>query len=326
VVGRDRRRTRLLLTLLLLTAFTLITLDYRSGGSPFGFLRNGANAIFGPLERAATAIAHPVGNAVSDIGHLGRDQSRIKSLENENAQLKEQLRLGALDKTRYDEFVRMYDLTQKGRMKTVAAHVIGIGGGLGFEWTASVDAGTRDGIRKNMVVINGDGLVGRVERVGPTASTVLLAVDRSFTVFARLAPGLEVGSVTGNGVQRSMNLTLLNQAAIVRTGQALVTVGPSIGSIFAPEIPIGVVTHVEETPGQLTRSAQVRPYVDFTALDIVGIVISAPKTLPRGALLPPKPTPSPSPTQSPGATPSPGTSVSPSPSGRRSSPSPTRTP
>jgi rod shape-determining protein MreC len=315
VAGRDRRRTRLLLTLLLLTAFTLITLDYRSGGSPFSFLRSGASAVFGPIERAASAIARPVGNAVSGIGHLGRDQSRINKLESQNAQLQEQVRLGELDRTRLAELENMYKLTQRGRMTTVAARVIGLGGGLGFEWTAAVDVGSRDGIKKNMTVINADGLVGRVERVGPTTSTILLAVDRDFTVFARLAPGAETGYVTGVGPKR-MSLALLSQTASVRQGQTLVTVGPAVSSIFAPEIPIGVVTRVEQTPGQLTRVAEVRPYVDFTSLDIVGIVTKAPPRLPRGALLPPSPTPSPTP--APTVAPSPGTSTSPSPTPSRS--------
>jgi rod shape-determining protein MreC len=308
VAGRDRRRTRLLLTLLLLTAFTLITLDYRSGGSPFGFLRTAGSAIFGPLERGASAIARPIGDAVSSLGHLGQDRSRINKLEDENARLQEQLRLGELNQTRLSELQKMYRLSQQGRMLTKGAHVVGLGDGLGFERTAAIDVGTRDGIKKNMTVINGDGLVGRIESVGPTTSTVLLAVDTTFRVFSRLAPGLETGYVEGSGPS-SMTLHLLSQTAVVRTGETLVTVGPSVGSFFAPEIPVGVVTKVSLTPGGLTRTATVRPFVDFTSLDVVGVVISGPSTLPRGALLPPSPTPSPTPP--PPVVPSPGVSTSP---------------
>jgi rod shape-determining protein MreC len=315
VAGRDRRRTRLLLTLLLLTAFTLITLDYRGGGSPFGFLRSGASAIFGPLERAATAIARPVGHAVTSLGHLGRDRSRINKLQDENRQLQDQLRLDMLNRDRLTELQNMYGLTQRGRMRTVAAHVIGLGGGLGFEWTAAIDAGSQDGIRKNMTVINGSGLVGRVEAVGPSTSTVLLTIDTNFRVFTRLAPGLETGYVQGVG-PGSLTLSLLSQSASVRAGQILVTGGPAVGSFFAPEIPVGVVTQVRLTPGGLTRTAQVRPYVDFTALDVVGVIVQAPARLPRGALLPPSPTPSPTPP--PRTAPSAGASTTPTPSPSRS--------
>ena len=36
-----------------------------------------------------------------------------------------------------------------------------------FSWTVTIDAGSRDGIRPDMTVLNGDGLVGRVKTVGP---------------------------------------------------------------------------------------------------------------------------------------------------------------
>ena len=258
---------------------------------------------------------------MSGIGHLGRDRSQIKRLQAENARLQEQVRLGQLDRARLAELQSLYRLTQKGRMKTAAARVVAVGGSFGFESTAAIDIGSRDGIRKNMTVINGDGLVGRVERVGPTTSTVLLAVDRDFTVFARLAPGLETGYVSGVGPQ-AMSLSLLSQTASVHSGQTLVTVGPAGASLYAPEIPVGVVTRVRQTPGALTRTAVVRPFVDFTGLDIVGVVIQAPSHLPRGALLPPSPTPSPTPRPAPtpsgSGSPRPGASSSPTPSPSRS--------
>jgi len=44
------------------------------------------------------------------------------------------------------------------------AHVISVGSSLGFEWTATIDVGSRDGVRVNATVVNGKGLVGRVKR------------------------------------------------------------------------------------------------------------------------------------------------------------------
>ena len=51
-----------------------------------------------------------------------------------------------------------------------------------------------------MTVLNGDGLVGRVKTVGPTTSTVLLAVDPESSVGVRLEGSMEVGFTTGQGV------------------------------------------------------------------------------------------------------------------------------
>ena len=320
-MNRDRRRTRLLLTLLLLTSFTLITLDYRSGsGTPFGFLRNAASAVFGPLERAASAIARPVGDAVSSVGHLGRDQKKINDLQKENADLRERLQLGELDTARAAELEKMNALAGAGGFTRVAARVIGVGSGLGFESTVSIDVGSRDGIRPNMTVINGDGLVGRIETVTPNTSTVLLITDREFKVFCRVAPSLQTGHFDGQGLNNAPTFTLLSQNASLSVGQNLVTVGTAGGSFFAPEVPVGVVTRVQATPGALTRTAEVHPFVDVASLDIVGVVTKAPKHPKRGSLLPPSPTPSPTPTRTPTTpvSPVPRTSASVTPTPRRS--------
>jgi rod shape-determining protein MreC len=49
------------------------------------------------------------------------------------------------------------------------------------------------------------------------------------------------------------------------------------------------VTDLQQTPGALTRTATVTPYVSFTALDLVGVVVEPPRKNPRDAVLPPRP-------------------------------------
>jgi rod shape-determining protein MreC len=56
-----------------------------------------------------------------------------------------------------------------------------------------------------------------------------------------------------------------------------------------------VISKVENRGGSLTALALVRPYVDFTSLGVVGVVVVPPSTNPRFSVLPPKPTPRPSP-------------------------------
>ena len=50
-----------------------------------------------------------------------------------------------------------------------------------------------------MTVLNGDGLVGRVKTASLTTSTVLLAIDPTSSVGARLEATLELGIATGRG-------------------------------------------------------------------------------------------------------------------------------
>jgi rod shape-determining protein MreC len=167
-----------------------------------------------------------------------------------------------------------------------------------------------------MTVLNGDGLVGRVISVGPTTATILLITDPSFSVGARLAASGEIGNVTGNGGE-PLGLELYNAQAVVEAGNVVVTLGSQNDKPFVPGIPIGEVTDVISTPGALTRQAEVEPYANLTSLNLVGIVIQAPRKAPRQALVPPSPDPSattsPDPSASPSASPGSSPSASPSP-------------
>jgi rod shape-determining protein MreC len=84
-----------------------------------------------------------------------------------------------------------------------------------------------------------------------------------------------------------------------------VTFGSQADKPFVPGVPVGRVVRVDPSGGDLTRTIYVQPYVGFTKLDVVGVVVQAPRTDPRDEVLPPKPEkPKPTPTVTVTATPS----------------------
>ena len=127
-----------------------------------------------------------------------------------------------------------------------------------------------------MTVLNGDGLVGRVTTVGPDTATVLLANDPDFTVGTRMEKTDELGFATGRG-DNALSVQLLNGKAEVKKGDRLVTFGSSKDKPFVPGVPVGEVIKVDPSGGDLTRTVQVRPFVGFTKLDIVGVVVQPPR-------------------------------------------------
>ena len=52
------------------------------------------------------------------------------------------------------------------------------------------------------------------------------------------------------------------------------TFGSVGGRPYVPGIPVGKVTSVTTEPGSLTPTALVKPFVDFTGLGVLGVVIS----------------------------------------------------
>jgi rod shape-determining protein MreC len=307
---RDTKRTRTILGLLLLTSLTLVVLSLRGSG---GGARDTASGFFGPVENAASAVVRPVRDFLSSISSLGSKDQQIAELQRQIDALQQQVNTTEYDRNRAQELNDLLRLAGAGQYKTLPAQTIAYGPAQGFAWTVTIDVGSKDGVKVDQSVVNGKGLVGRVVATTSSTATVALLVDATSTVGARVESSMEVGFLNGTGDPRSLELQLLDPFAPVAVGDRLVSYGVK-GGAYVPGIPLGTITAVEGTPGQLTRIAKVEPFVDVTSLDLVGVIVQPPRENPRDAVLPPKPTPSPSASPSAGATastsPSPGPSAS----------------
>jgi rod shape-determining protein MreC len=301
---RDTRESRLLLVLLIAVAFALITVDIRGGqDSPVEGARRAAATVFGPIENGVSSAVNPVGDAVSAVRDSGERHDRLALLEKENAALKAKLGSDDRNRSRLSQFDKMLKVAGEGQYGIKGAQVIAIGAAQSFSWTITIDVGANDGIKRDMTVLNGDGLVGRVTTVGPDASTVLLANDPDFTVGTRMEGSDELGFASGEG-DGPLRVELLNGKAEVKKGDRLITFGSQADKPFVPGVPVGIVSRVDPSGGGLTRTLYVTPYVNFTKLDIVGVVVEAPKKDPRDTVLPAKPKPTPIPTVTVTVTPS----------------------
>jgi rod shape-determining protein MreC len=290
--------------LLVAVAFALITVDIRGGeDSPVDGARRGAATVFGPIEDGVSTAVDPVGNAVSAIRDSGERHDRLAELEKENAALKAKLGSDDRSRSRLAQLDKMMKISGAGQYGIKGAEVIAIGAAQGFSWTVTIDVGADEGIKRDMTVLNGDGLVGRVTTVGPSTATVLLANDPDFTVGTRMEASDELGFASGQG-DRPLRVELLNGKAEIKKGDRLVTFGSQADKPFVPGVPVGVVSRVDPSGGGLTRTLYVTPYVSYTQLDIVGVVVEAPKHDPRDTVLPAKPRPTPTPTVTVTVTPS----------------------
>ncbi|MEU9717867.1 rod shape-determining protein MreC [Streptomyces sp. NPDC047976] len=306
---RDTRESRLLLVLLIAIAFALITVDIRAGEeSPVDGARKAAAAVFGPVEKGVATAVDPVANAIGAVRDSDERHNRITLLERENTLLKTRMGSDERAKSRIRELDEMLKRAGAGQYGIKGAEVIAIGAAQGFSWTVTIDAGSKDGIERDMTVLNGDGLVGRVTTVGPDTSTVLLANDPDFTVGTRLEASGELGFATGQG-DRPLAVQMLNGRARVSPGDRLVTFGSRANKPFVPGVPLGEIVRVDPSNGGLTRTIHVRPFVGFSRLDIVGVVVVPPREDPRDTVLPPKPEPpKPTPTVTVTVTPTPSVS------------------
>ena len=156
------------------------------------------------------------------------------------------------------------------------------GSGSNFQLSVTVDAGTRQGVARDMAVVDADGLVGRVTQVTADYATVLLVTDPASGVAASLARGKAPGIVRGSGEQL-LSFQPVRAGTKVARGDPVVTQGYQ-GSVFPAGLPVGVVERVDPAgAASLVPRVAVRPYAALGALDVVAIVVERPAPPVRGS-------------------------------------------
>ncbi|HLJ08574.1 MAG TPA: rod shape-determining protein MreC, partial [Acidimicrobiia bacterium] len=248
-----RSKSRVVLAALLAAAVTIVTLGYRSGaGGPLHRIQSGALSLVSPLQTGVTKVLSPIGNFFDSIGRIPTLSSQNSQLRAQNQQLRRELDqyAGTLQQLNADQAL----LGEKDWLtgQTVGAQVIG-GGPSNQEWTVFLDKGADQGVAVGMAVVAADGLVGRVTLVTGTSSKVLLLLDPTSAVGARLTTTGDTGLITGNG-QGDLSLGLFDVTSTVATGEVVVTSGYDNG-IYPPGIPIGRVAGVHISDNGLSKVA-----------------------------------------------------------------------
>jgi rod shape-determining protein MreC len=296
-------RGRLLLIVLIVTSLFLITLDLR-GVQVIDGLRTATQTALSPVQKTGSWVVSPFRNFLSDVTHLGRTRNQIEKLKADNDALRQALLNRKVADAELKQLKSILDLAGNGGFKVVAAKVISQGSSTSFSQTITIDAGTNSGIRSNMTVISGFGLVGVVKASFANSAIVQLASDPAFRVGARIAGSQQIGILSGQGTRKGV-LQLLDNTQEVKVGDAILARGSNNGRPFVPGVPIGEVTAVDNSASAVTQTADVKFYSNFATLGVVSVVVAAPKTDPRDALVPAKPMPTPIPTVTVTASPSP---------------------
>lgn len=270
-----RRPPRRRLVLALVAATVVVAAVDVSGGSATTGLRGVGAAAFGPLERLVGRGG--AGALDADDAAAGRVQTGFRTARS----------VRDLAETRQLHDLLGSPATRGARF--VAARVVAVGsqGSAGPE-RVTIDVGSRDGLTADLTVVNDQGLVGRVTSTGPWTSDVLLVGSAELTVAVRVGEAGTLGSLTGatGGRPRAagqLSLTLVQRGA-VKVGDAATTMGSTGGRPFVAGLPVGRVSSVDPRGGRLAVTAAVSRTVDVTTLDVVGVLLSAPRATPRATV------------------------------------------
>lgn len=184
------------------------------------------------------------------------DNLRLLEVEAENQRLRELLRFAQLNP--------IYDF----RGGQVIARVISRGTS-NYLSSLTIDLGANHGIEPGMPVVTERGLVGRIQKVGPSSSTVLLITDPSSGVPALLQRNRLVGVVNGRAGDLPV-MDFIPQEGEVTPGDLVITSG--LGGGFPKNLVIGQVVEVRQRDYEMFQQAVLRPTVNFDRLEFVLVI------------------------------------------------------
>jgi len=244
---------------------------------------SGKSRQWNPLDQIVVEITAPVQRLFTCVTDTVEDfwsqYIYLVGVRQENKELKRQIRQLMLENSRYRELLSTYErlqellkFKQSFKHPVVAARVIGRDPS-GWFRSVIVDKGENDGITVNMPVVAAHGVVGRIVSVSPNYSKVLLIIDQNSSVDCLIRRSRDRGMVKGLS-QGLCKVAYIGTSSDVRGKDVVITSG--LGGEFPKGLPLGVVTKVDERPGELFKEVEMRPTVDFSKLEEVLIILKRP--------------------------------------------------
>lgn len=265
-----RQHTGYLLAAVIVGHLILIStqVNSRSGVPVLAAVSFGA---FSEVQRGTAAIVSGTAGLWDDyvaLWHVRAENEQLRqALTDTRIQLQEQRALA----DRSQRLEQLLALKQRTPLSLSAADVIAAGASPDFR-TVTIDKGSDAGLHRDMAVIAGAGVVGRVVMAGLHASEVQLVVDRNAAVGALIERSRAQGVVMGNGGPL-LQMQYVSETADVKPGDTVMTSG--IDGIYPKGLVIGQVQTVEHGVGGYKLIA-VRPSVDLSRLEEVLVVLTPP--------------------------------------------------
>ena len=266
-------------------AITLIGIVGISIGSNKGSNPIGANMGMNSISTISSTINSGfnfVKGGFENIINFHKNAKKAEALEEENNKLQQEVidLQNKLDDTQSLESLKsaLNFVDEKYVAKTLSAKVVSKNDGNWYT-TFVVSAGSKDGVKKDSLVMNGKGLVGVVYEVSNNYCKVVSLLDTKSSVSFKLAKNSEFKGIITYGENIDDEADYRNSGLLqgymfdlnynVLPGDVVTTSGLGL---FPEGIVIGKVEKVVEDKNNSLKYVIVKPNVDFKNIDDVVVV------------------------------------------------------
>ncbi|MBI2472766.1 MAG: rod shape-determining protein MreC [Planctomycetes bacterium] len=224
-----------------------------------------------PLQWATCFCSNSANNFLDKVFSGWRDAHVKKQLEEQVFQFKNKI-LEQQD-TIYKLQSKLYTLSKfqaenKSKTRPIPADIIGYDS-LTFRKSITVNAGSKQGVKPNDIVVSNNALVGKVVSVSGGSSVVQLITDPASRIPGRVLQTREQVIIEGNATG-FCQLKYVPRWGKLKKGDDIIS--SDIGGFYPPSLPVATVVEAEIKSGALFQSVKVLPKVNISKIEQVLII------------------------------------------------------
>lgn len=273
----DRKKIKITKYILigLVVFVTLVLLMFNSG---VGFLKKISGYIVNPVISAVDTAGDSVGDFFSSFGARTKLKDELAKAHAQIAQLETVQSVADEVKAENERLLALFNESEKYPEFSYEYAKVIVRSVDDYSATFTLNKGSVDGIKENMVVISSGGLAGKIVETTDDTSILLAITDSRCGVPALSEASRDMGIVSGVSDAGTTAgyciMTDLPTNAIIKPGDTVITSG--MGEVFPKGIKVGTITEVSNgNLNQLNSSAKLSPAVDFDHLESVLIITNS---------------------------------------------------
>ena len=252
-----------------LAGFFLTAILFVFIGIGFSYIRMPVLSFLEPIQNVVGNVTHAGRGFINNLYHLKSLESEYKRIRGENIRLKNIVIEMEEFKIENERLRKMLNFETGSEYVLLAAGVVGRDLHP-MRKTLWINKGQLDGIEPKMTVVVSDGLVGRVLKVGPNVSQVIMIADVDSRVSALIQNTREQGIVKGSADGRVF-FDYLKQSANIAVNDLVISSG--MGGVYMKGLVVGRVRKIELDQAGIFQVATIHPAVSFDKIEEVFVVL-----------------------------------------------------
>lgn len=253
---------------MLLAVYIIISCVLLFGSNPY------QQSVYLTSANSVTSGIYGVANSVTSYFNL---HDINEDLQRRNAELELEI-IGMRDRLqRHEEFMLsctpgiIPDTTGSKRYGFIIAHVINNSVSRSHNYI-TINKGSLDGVKLEMGVVDQNGVVGKVNVVGPHSARIISLLNDNLRISCKVKGTQQVGSLVWDGNDsRFALMEELPKHATFNKGDTIITSGFS--TTFPEGVPVGVIEGELKEHDENFYTLKIRLFTDFSKLSTVRLVI-----------------------------------------------------